>query len=324
MTLASGIYDFSPEIYHSDPCDLPSLSSSGIKRLLSGSPAEFAVMHSERLAQMVFGETDGKRWHEEMKESSGAMDDGTIAHAKVLGTACEFWAMDPEDCPLRTKKGDPYHTWSGDAAKWKKQHEAEGVIFTSRTKLADIQEAVNSMDRLIRKTYGDWLSLGKAEQTFIWQRSTAHGPIWCRAMLDYHSLQQLLILDPKFTNLGLSDRAIQKKIADERLDIQQVFYTEAVETFAPKLKGRLTFRFPIAQLNPPFDSRWIDLDRDGPDWLPEARKDVAEAADKFAECLYSGVWPRYDESCSPRRPQWMVAQSENRDLAEMESRLEMR
>lgn len=321
MTLQPGIHDLTSEQYHADCCPEPSLSSSGVKRLLIGSPAEFAAAHSERLASMVFG-PDGKDYHEALKESSDAMDDGTIAHAKILQTALDFWATRPQDCPARTKKGEPYSNWSGDAALWKKAREAEGIIFTSPERLANIQDAVNSMDRLIRKTYGDWLGFGKAEQAFIWQRQTAHGLIWCRAMLDYHSLQQVLILDPKFTNLGIGDRAIQKKVADERLDIQQVFYTEAVEALYPKLKGRIRFRFPIAQLNPPFQSRWIDLDANGPDWLPEARKDVDEAADKFAECLTTNSWPPYAESCSPRRPQWMVAQSENRDLAEMESRLE--
>lgn len=316
MTLAPGVYDLTPEQYHADPAAEPSLSRSGIVRILSGSAAEFAAS-ATRL-------TPVKEWPARLAKKSNAMDDGTIAHAKILQTALDFWATRPQDCPARTKKGEPYSSWRDDAADWKREREAEGIIFTSPEKMADIQDAVNSMDRLIRKTYGaDWLSLGKSEQTFIWQRPTAHGLIWCRAMLDYHSLQQVLVLDPKFTNLGISDRAIQKKVADERLDIQQVFYIEAVEALFPKLKDKITFRFPIAQLNPPFQSRWIDLDADGPDWLPEARKDVAEAVDKFAECLYSNSWPPFAESCSPRRPLWMVAQSENRDLAEMEGRLEM-
>lgn len=299
MIEAPGIYSISAEEYHSDPAPKPSLSSSGIKRLLSGSPAEFAAHHPALT-----------RWPELLLEpATRSQELGAIAHAVVLGEGARYVVGDPSE--HMTERGKPSETWGSKAASaWKAEQEAAGRIVINQKNSARAETAAQAMKDLIAAEYGDW-PLGESEQTIIWQAESSHGFIWCRAMLDHLSKRHFLILDPKFTDLGIDDRSLQKKAASEMWHIQQAWYIEAVESLAADLYGRLTFRFPIAQLYPPYQARFVDLPES---WIHVARARIDRAADLFALCLKNGEWPGHEKTCSPQPPDWLTREFEEEEL----------
>jgi len=301
--MAAGIYDITPEEYHSDPAPEPSLSSSGIKRLLSGSPTEFAA-HHPRLTS----------WHEQLADerATEAMETGSIAHAIVLGKGARYVEAHPSDFTSPTTK-KPYASWSGDAKKWKDAEKAKGNIVLTRggERSAGVEAAASSMRDLLAEEYGDW-PLGESEQVIIWQTETAHGPIWCRAMLDHLSRRHVLILDPKFTKREIDDRSLQNKAAAEKWHIQQQWYIEAVESLAPDLRGQLHFRFPVAQLVYPYQARFFDIDEQQPQWLEIAKADIDWATARYAYCLRSNSWAPIGRRCSMPPPDWLINESSRR------------
>jgi hypothetical protein len=300
MTISSpGIYDLTPEEYHADPCEQPSLSSSGIKRLLSSSPASFASWHP-RLT----------RWPDRVRDTTDAQDIGAIAHCVVLGKGTRYIVGDPSD--HLTEKGQKAQTWAAkSAAQWKADREADGFTVITRERSARAETAAQAMKDLIAREYGDW-PLGESEQTVIWRgETTSDGPIWCRAMLDHLSRKHLLILDPKFTDLPIDDRSIQRKAATEQWHIQQSFYTEGVETLAPNTRGRWSFRFVVAELNPPYQVRFVDLPES---WIAVARGRIDRAAGTFAQCLKNNEWPPLAKTCAPQPPDWLMKEYESEEV----------
>jgi hypothetical protein len=299
--LTTGVHNIPAEFYHSDPTPEPSLSSGGIKTLLGGSsPAEFAANHP-RLTQ----------WPELLDSRSKAKDLGSIIHSLVLGVGAGFHACDPQDCPARTKKGEPYKTWSGDATAWKEAQEAEGIVIMSRKEGARVQSAAKSMIELLRNEYGDW-PIGDSERTLIWQRQTSIGPIWCRAMLDHLALRHMVILDPKSTSLGISKRVLQKTIAREMWAIQAAWYLEAVENCFPDvdLAGRLRFRFPVVEVNPPYQSKFVGMSEAR---LSIARQRIDRAAETFAKCLAANDWPEDNEEFISEPETWEINEFEEEE-----------
>lgn len=304
IVLPCGVHDIPAEQYFADPCEQPSLTSSGIKRLLNGSPAEFAARHPKLTS-----------WPELAEETTKAKDRGTIIHSLVLGKGTGFHACDPQDLfpKVATKKGMAYTTWSAGAKEWKEEQEATGIIVMSRKEGASVQAAAQAMIELIRDEYGDW-PLGESEQTLIWQRDTSYGPIWCRAMVDHLALRHMLVLDPKTTGLGLSDRALSKIVASDMWHIQAAWYLEGVTSChrgGGDYAGRLTFRFPVVEVDPPFQARMVDLSND---WLTIAGQRIDRAAELFAKCLYANEWPAHAPVCSPEMPSWMVAEFEAEEM----------
>lgn len=304
MTLGVGVHDGIPAAeYHDDPVSELSLTSSGIKTLLSGSPAEYAAKNP-RLS----------RWPEALKKSTTAQDMGTVVHSIVLGVGSVFCACDPQDCPARTKTGEPYKTWSGDAAKWKEEQEALGTVIVSRKEGQKVLAAADSLTRLIARDYGDdWLSLGKSEQTLVWQRETSLGPIWCRARLDFLSLQLMTILDPKSTGLGIGDAALQRMAAKDGWHIQQAWYLEGVDALGDKNfhVDAVRFRFPVVESTPPYQARWVDLPES---WIGIARQRIDRAAETFARCLRANEWPEHPPTCEPQMPDWMAREFEEEEM----------
>jgi len=293
--------------YHQDPTPEPSLTSSGIKRLFSGSPADFAARHPKLTKRLP----DGKLAWPELFDSSDAQDLGTVVHALVLGTINQCLVADPEDAPVTTDQGGAYKTWSGKAAAWKKAQEATGAIVLNREKGEHVQSAAESMIRLLRDEYDDW-PIGDSEVTLIWRRATSLGPILCRARVDHLALRHMVLLDPKSTGRGISDRMLQKMAADDGWGIQAAWYLEGVEQCHPDvdLAGRLRFRFPVVEMTPPYQARFVDLPEA---WIHIARQRNDRAAELFAKCLAANEWPTYSPVYAPEPPAWMLAEFENEE-----------
>lgn len=278
--------------YHADPCPEPSLSASGIKRLLYESPASFAA-HHPRLTQ----------WPELLDETSDSMDKGSIVHRMILGKGANFVVIDPTQ--FRNKDGSQAKSFkNADAARAKEKAEEAGNIVVSPKVGTQLLNAAESVIRMLQAEYGTW-PIGESERVFTWQRETSQGPIWCRAMMDHFSIDSghgALILDPKSTSKGLSDRAIASTAAYDGWHIQAAWYIDAAEREYPDMAGRFRFRFPVFELEPPYDCCFFDMPES---WLHIARQENERACELFAHHLRAGEWPGRAKVASPEPPAWL-------------------
>lgn len=295
--ITPGIYRFPIDTYENDPCPRPSLRASGIKRLLNDSPAEFAANHP-RLTQ----------WPELLKRRTRRTDEGSVAHALILGEGAEYVVKDPGD--FLTKQHTPYKTWSGAAAEWKEEQEANGLIVIDSETKACADLTSDAAMSLLGAEYGDW-PIGDSEVTVIWERQGGdRASIWCRARLDHFSLQHATIIDVKTTELSLSDRSIQTQCANDLWHIQAAWQIEGIEAVYPNLRGHLRHRFLVVQARPPFDACFFDPPES---WLSIAAQRNDRAAELFAKCLYSDSWPGRKKVCQIEPPDWVIRQFENEE-----------
>lgn len=300
MTLTAGVHDGIPAAeYHADALTPEvALSASGIKTLLTGSPADFAA-NNRRLSA----------WPDLIDDPTEAQDSGTIVHALVLGTVQRVIACEPEDCPARTDKKEPYKSWSGRAKAWKEAQRAEGAIVVPKDRGANILAAAESLTLRLQKEYADH-PLGPTEVTLIWQEETPYGPIWCRARIDEWAPQFMVALDPKSTDWPLTDFFKQKKANDELWDVQAAWYLRGLYATHPMLIGQnIDFRFPLVRVVRPYDATICDLE---PDCLALAEEDILWARDLFAKCLYSNEWPKSAETTIIRPSSRRIAMTEAR------------
>lgn len=293
----------SSEFYHRDevcPSAEPSLSASGIKRLLYESPASFAAYHP-RLTQ----------WPDLLDETSVAMDKGSIVHRMILGEGCNFVVIDPTQ--FRNKDGTQAKSFkNADAARAKEKAEDDGGIVVSPKVGSQLLNASETVIRMLKDEYGEW-PIGESERVFTWQRETSEGPIWCRAMMDHFALDRQLILDPKSTSKGLSDAAIQKTAAYDGWHIQAAWYLDAAEREYPDMVGRFRFRFPVFELEPPYDCCFFDMPES---WLHIGRQENERACELFAHHLRAGMWPGRAKYASPQPPSWLMQQFQNAEVDE--------
>lgn len=202
-----GVYDLKPAQYHADPVPGGSLSSSGVRLLLSSTPAEF-------------------RYRQFNPKTTDAMDFGSVAHRIVLGKGDEYEVLDfPNRMTNAYKDADKAARAAGKTPILKKD-------FESVLAMAAVVKA--------NQTVADLMATGKAEQVIVWKK----GAIWRRAMLDWINHEGPI--DYK-TTTELSDRAIAKAIWNYRYDLQLAWYRDACRAVdLPAEKCRLVFQMKTA------------------------------------------------------------------------------
>ena len=111
-------FDIPHDVYHADPCAHPSLSSH-VAQVVVGKSAGHAALIHPRLG--------GKR----SKESSDAMDVGSILHGMLLGGGAELVEVNEKD-------------WRKDVAKdARAKAEGEGKIAVLKDKLVRLRTAAD-------------------------------------------------------------------------------------------------------------------------------------------------------------------------------------
>lgn len=304
MVEKPGLYDFDAESYHADVLTPePALSRGGIVTLLNETPAHFAA-RNPRLSQ----------WPDRCAESSREMDLGSVVHSLLLGKGSAFTVIDLAD--FRNKDGSPAKTFGNAQAKAAKEAaEGNGFIVLDPQTHSDAVAIAESAAMALRQKFGAW-PIGESERIAIWQRKTAYGPIWCRAMMDHFSHRAATILDPKSTSKSLSDEELTKRIAYDSLDIQAAWYTEGIEAIHPELTGLVQFIFVFVETAPPFSVRLKPISEG---WMTRARFRINRAADVFARCLQTNNWPTWPIDETPlSAPSWLESKWEAEELSEVE------
>jgi hypothetical protein len=256
-----GIHTISPDAYHADPAETPSLSASVAKILLTSSPAHARAAHP-RLNPDLVRETDAK------------FDLGNVCHSLMLQG-------------IEAAKVLGYPDWRTAAAKKdREQARQHGLI----PMLAHHWEAVEAM---VKATH-TWIAAlevdplpftaGQPEQTLVWEDNG----VMCRARLDWLHDDYTIVDDYKTTSASASP----KPWSDRTMygiggDLQAAFYIRGVRAHTgvtPK------FRFVVQETAAPFALSVIEI---GSDVLAIGDAKVDRALAIWKRCLETDEWPSY-------------------------------
>jgi hypothetical protein len=259
-TLDVGLHHNIPAaVYHADPAPAPSLSSGCLRTLLAKSPAHAALEHP--------------RLGAESREATESMETGSLVHAILSGHQDEISVGNFDD--FKSKAAQAWRADTREAGRVPVLPRA----YESALKVADHvrARAAKDIDR------GPFCPDARHEVTAIWKE----GNVYCRARYDVLVSDQFTadIWDWKSTR-DISDRGIEKAIANFRYDIQESFYLRGLEVLAPKLVRSFTLVF--FETVPPYTVRRAGLSST---YKSEARKKVCEGIRIWQECAASGAYP---------------------------------
>lgn len=285
-TLGVGLHDDVPaKVYHSDPCESPSLSSSLACTLHYHSPAHAWLQHP-RLNP-----------NHEASESTSAMTQGTLVHALLSNEADS----------VVIGQFDSYRTAA--AREWRDSVAATGKTPVLEKDTEGAQEIADAIRRHAAAGYdNDPFRLkpgvtARSEVTGIWQEGNA----WFRLRAD------LLVLDPAgYADLwdwkvtaDISDRAIERRIADMHYAFKQAFYLRGLRQLLPQYRGRMTNALVFVENSKPYTVRRVFLSEA---YMHHADREVSRACDLWAQCMATGDWsdPRNGLPTTIELPGWLV------------------
>jgi len=254
---APGIYDISDEVYHADPIEGGSLSSSGAKTILKA-PALFN--HQQHAGQ----------------EYKDVFDFGTAAHSVVLGTGSLLAVLDFKD----------WRASGAVAAKKEARQAGLTPILTKDKVIVDaMAEALKGCAQAVGLLDG---RKGRAEQSVFWEDCGA----WFRARPDFlyneprDGEDYLICVDYK-TTLDASDSAFEKTIINYDYHMQAAHYSAGVEavTGLP-----VKFVFIAQEKTAPYLVNTFILSNS---LLAMGSERMDQAITVWRECRATGVWPGY-------------------------------
>jgi len=260
----------------------PTLSASIAGKLVTESPL-VAHHHHPRLG--------GYRW-----EGNAATETGNIMHALLLENASGIVVIDHDDYRSKQAREDR------DAAT------AQGLRPVIRAKLAPLMSAAEAIRHRLRDTFGIVLD-GRSEVAITWRELTDAGPVDCRGKLDH--LRGPTIYDLKTTSGSVAIEPVSRRICESAYDVQAAAYTSAVEQLDPSLRGRVSFVFIFAQLEPPYVVTPVQLSGL---FLELGYRRWRRACETWARCLKTNRWPGPVERVETvEAPTWALAKEEYRD-----------
>ena len=283
MIETAGAYDLPHDIYHSDPCIVPSLSRSTIKELINRSAAH-AWFNHPRL-NPAFQADDG----------GGKFDVGTSSHSLILEGIDNVAIIEADD-------------WRTKAAKeLREKARGEGKTPLLPHQFGEVKKCVlRVMEQIcgcVELGIKNLMEDGDPELSFFWKEEET----WLRSRLDWISADRKLILDLKFTEMSVNPADLSRYILNMGLDIQNVLYCRAVEAvFGIKPK----FVFVFAEVNEPYICSFVGLP---PDFLALGQSKVEYGIYLWRECMKSGNWPAYPNRIAyVDLPGWAMAAWESK------------
>ena len=268
-----GVYQMSQDLYHADPVEGGSLSSSGARRLLPpGCPALF---HYER--------------HHPLQAANPDYDFGHLAHKLVLGAGAEVVVID----------ADSYRTKA--AQEQRDNAYAEGKIpalaaeyVRAKAMAAALQDHPIAAALL---TPGR----GEPEQALIWQ----DGPtgVWRRALVDHlpHPGQGRYILSDYKTCRSAAPDAIMRAVHDYGYHQQADWYTDGAKALGLDEDPAMVFIFQEKQ--PPYLVNTIQLTGTA---MLIGRDLNRQAIEIYEVCSRKNRWPGFSTDVEPiGLPPWI-------------------
>lgn len=265
LPLAPGFHVGVPAaIYHSDPAEKPSLSSSLARTLLNDSPA-IAFREHPKLG--------GVR-----REATSAMDTGSLAHAILADNLDDSVEV------------GTYENFRSKAAQaWRDSVVASGKLAALESDLDEARKIAASVHKNVCNggiTNDPFAPNANAvnEAVAIW----AEGETLCRAMFDrivFDGNGGADIWDWKVT-ADISPRAIERSVIKFGYHIQEAFYrTGLIATGKAK---HVSFCYVFVLSSAPYTVRRVCLSLD---FVAVGKREVAKALRIWRECLHANQWP---------------------------------
>jgi hypothetical protein len=269
-----GIYADMPEdVYHGDPVPETSLSNSGAKLLLD-CPARFH--HAQQCPK-----------------TSKAFDEGTAAHAKVLGVGAEVVEL-PDD--ILASNG----AVSTAAAK---AFVAEARQAGQVPLKSDVVARIDAMAaRLLEHPVASALLRTGEAETSLFDRDP-DTKVMLRARLDWRTRLRSgrpVIVDYK-TSVSANPAQFGRTAADFGYHGQDPWYVELADRLFDEQHA---FLFVVQEKTAPFLVSVCELDDDARE---AGRIRNRHARRLYLECMTSGVWPGYAPTVHPvSLPPWAL------------------
>lgn len=261
--LGPGLHRIDAELYHSDPCEEPSLSSSLARLILGQSP-----LHAWTACPRL-----NPDWEPVEKKT---FDIGRAAHREVLCAGSDYVVI-PED--ILAANGAA----STKAAK-------EFIENARRQSLTPIKvEEANAVRAMASKVHDRldqvkvWLDTDRSELAAIAEIDGA----MCRAMVDNAPEDPGEPLYDFKTTTDASPDAVTRAVMNYGYDVQAAHYLEVWKAATGEDRR---FRFIFQEKAAPYEVAVVELH---PDSLAMARKKSARAREIWRQCLASGHWPGY-------------------------------
>lgn len=274
--IAPGVYNFTAEQYHSDPCPEPALSATIGKLLITKSPRH-AWTASPQL---------NPKWE---PTNSSTFDIGRAAHRQVLGRGSEYTAI-PE--ALLSSNGAA----STKAAKEFIEECRQRGITPVKQEVADQVKAMAEVCHAALAEFGIVLDPSQSELTAVGEVDG----VWCRMMTDnapvapvrFPNGTRKVLLDFKTTEDAAPGR-VYRAMENYGYDFQDAHY---LDTWEAATGERRDFLFIMQEKVPPFEVSVAHLfnEKDhSADWMEDARDKVAYARGTWRDCLDRDNWPGY-------------------------------
>jgi hypothetical protein len=272
-------------LYHADPAERPSLSSSVAKIILEKTPRHAWTAHP-RLNPNFKATADKK------------FDLGNVAHELILGRGGEFEEVEADGYQTKQARAD-----------------RDAIIAAGKTpiltdQLADAMQMADAVsDRL--ESMGIILDPHWSEVVGIWED---RGGALCRFMADNIDERNLTVRDLKTTGRGMSDRQLMSTGTNLGYDLSAGFYIRGLEAIDPSTAGRWKWEWIFIEDEEPFEVRIVRADAV---WLEIGDRKAATAIEKWRVCMRSGDWPGYPPSVTTLEyPAYELARWQEREMVD--------
>lgn len=289
-----GIYDISLAEYHGDPCDAPSISSSGLRDIEMKSPRHYWVTSPYNPNRIA-------------REESRQMLLGSAAHHLLLGEdgfANRYVA--------RLDEAPDGRAWNGNnksCKEWLADQAAAGKIVLAPQEIAAIKGMAESLHEhpVIRAG----ILNGQVEKSLFWK----DGDIWLKARPDAIPADSNIIVDLK--TISCADAiTTRRRITDAGYHMQLAL---AADGFRHVLGREMEeFVLVFVETAPPYCVNIKPIDKEAI-WYGAMQNRRAIA--KFRKAIKAGEWPGYeDDGITAHLQEWyrrrLEAEYENHELRE--------
>lgn len=277
LVIKPGIYSIGSDIYHADPCELPSLSAS--------------------IAKVIWNQTALHAWHQHPRlnpdfeyKDSGKFDAGSACHDVLLeGDTGKIQVIAAND-------------WRTNAAKdARTQAYADGRIPLLTHQAATVFAMRDAaLQFLARSELAFIMNDGTSEQTLI----SKYGDIWLRSRLDRLSSDRRVIMDYKTTGSSAHPEEFTKRMVfNLGYDIQAAMYHhQNAATGGPE---DATYIWLVQEDTEPYACSLVGA---SPAILDHGDIKLGYAMDIWSQCQASGLYPGYPERVAYGEiPPWELA-----------------
>jgi hypothetical protein len=259
-----GFYNLADDLYHADPCPVPSLSCSIAKMLVTRGTTPLHAWFAH------------PRLNPEFKpEESKQFDLGRAAHSLILKDPEDFDIVSAED--WRTKVAQERRELA------RKEGRIPILEHQYREALAMVEAADAQLD--MNEEACDFFKegFGIPEQTMVWRE----GEVWCRSRLDWLPEKQTFFPDYKSTSKSADPKLWEGVAMGTGFDIQAAFYCRGLKALGVQ---KPEFRFVVQENYAPYALSVIAL---SPSVIDLAERKVELAIQIWRSCMQQNTWPGY-------------------------------